>query len=86
MTAFFYRASKVEEDESQVIYRLNRDYLREPELTDEVIIDKNGLVVTNVEDLEESFKGEVSMKAVYWLGWKLRQTPNVFPEELTHLA
>jgi len=86
MTAFHYKAFKLTEDESSVKYKLNTDFLLDPNDFIEVIIRKNDLKVLNYDEIKDLPHFQFSEKSLNWLRAKCTDDRILFKEKLRHLA
>lgn len=86
MSAFHYRAFKVEEDEETVTYRLYTDFVFEPDETIKVILLKTNLEVKNFDEIKDLPDFSFNYKPLNWLRAKCTEDKIIFKEKLQHLA
>ncbi|WP_419211351.1 hypothetical protein ACNR9Q_11435 [Maribacter sp. X9] len=86
MTAFHYKAFKLNEDESSVKYNLNTDFFLDPNDFIEVIIRKKDLKVLNYDEIKDLPDFQISEKPLNWLRAKCTDDRIIFKERLRHLA
>ncbi len=86
MSAFHYKAFKISEDEEIVNYKLNTDFILDPDSFVEVNLRKNDLKVLNYDDIKDLLDFETSDKPLNWLRAKCTSDRIEFKSEIRHLA